>query len=251
MISMHRTSTTRIRFLFNWTSSTDTKQFRNWIAATTNNSVYEFQEYCAANRLPSPPGNLKMLVTPWGGDGNTGSAPIFDKMSAAANQVIVAVPAAAILMGVFGVAFPPVALLGIALGEWIAAAAPDIVLNVNEAANVNADDMREILYNKLAQSIHFPKVGEGYWLAQIAFVINNVVIENNPPYGNATTPGSGRCAVIEAWGFQNGMWATHGRYGAFHTNPGIPASSNTWHSVVERRTFTSGYIAFGWQHDWF
>ncbi len=238
-----------IEILFTWTSSIDTKQFRNWIAATTNNSVYEFQGYCAANGLPSPPGDLKMLVTPWGGDGNTGATPMFDKMSAA-NQVIVGIPAVAILMGVFGVTFPPAAILGIAFGEWIAAAAPDIVLNVNEAANVNADDMREILYHELAHSTHFGKVGEGYWLPNIAYVMNNAIPPgNNPPYGTSSTPGSGRCAVIEAWGFQNGMWATHGRYGGTHTNPGFPAARFTWQALLEIRTVTSGYIAFGWQYD--
>jgi len=234
-----------IQILFTWTSSIDTKQFRNWIAATTNNSVYEFQGYCAANSLPNPPGNLKMLVTPWGSE-NKGAAPMWDKMSPAA-QLYLGVPMAAIMMAVFGAASHPIA--GLNLAQWLTVAAPDIVLNTNDASQVNADDMRNLLYHELAHSIHFVKVGEEYWLLNIAYVMQNQISGINPPYGYAWVPGSGRCGVIEAWGYQNGMWATHLRYGLQHTNGGPPFGRFTWQAALEGGKFRSDYIAFGWQYD--
>ena len=232
---------------FDWTSSIDSKTFRNWVASTANNSVYEFQAYLNVQKINvMPPGNLKILITPWGSV-NSGATPMLDKFSVLP-QIMLYSSATGIL-GVLGVLGPAGVALNIAFSSWLVAAAPDVVLNTNESNEVNADDIREILYHELAHTIHFEQVGEAYWLAQIDFVLTNSILDNNPPYGNGNQAGSGRCEIIEMWGFQNGMWATHLRYGVDHSN-GLPIASNTWQAILERERFwDDGFIAFGWQYD--
>ena len=224
---------------FNWTNAINTKGFRDWAAATTNNTVYDFQNYAVGNGLPNPPGNLKILITPWGNE-NSGAAPMLDKSYL--NSAILAATAAELLFGVFGVLNATAAIPTLALGAWITVAAPDVVLNLNEPGNVNADDVREILYHELAHAQHFTQAGPLYWLANIEYIIANL------GYGNGTASGAGRCAIIEMWGWQNGPRITHARYGLSHSN-GIPLASNTWEALLERRKFTSGYIPFAWQYD--
>ncbi len=232
---------------FDWTSSIDSKKFRNWVASTTNNSVYEFQAYLTLQKINEmPPGNLKILITPWG-DENTGAAPMLDKFSILPQIVLYS--SATGILGVFGVFGPADVAASIAFSSWIVAAAPDLVLNTNEPDEVNADDIREILYHELAHTIHFAQVSENYWLAQIDFVMTNAILGNNPPYGDGNQPGSGRCEVIEMWGFQNGMWAAHLRYGLNHSN-GAPVNTRTWQADLERdRFWENGFIAYGWQYD--
>lgn len=197
-----------------------------------------YQVYTADNSLPNPPGDLKVLITQWGGK-NTGAAPMLDKF----NQFNFISSSTALLAGVFGVAGPAGSIIGLPIGLWLSAAAPDIVLNLNEAGNVNSDDVREILYHELSHAIHFAQVGEDYWLDEILFTIANL------GYGDGSAPGSGRAAIVEMWGYQNGYWATHLRYGLNHSNGGSNPAASTWEAVVELGKFESGYIPYGWQHD--
>jgi len=183
---------------------------------------------------------LKILVTPWGNEGNTGAAPMLDK--APVNSYILGSPGLGILAGVFGVRifFAP-GLVPI-IASWLTVAAPDIVFNCNAAANVNADDIREISYHELAHSIHFERAGNGYWLDEIVFTIIHL------GYGDGNDPGSGRVEVVESWGFQTGMAMTDLRYGVSHSNP----FGGTWGAISERSMFFdvgNTYIPFGWQHD--
>lgn len=227
---------------FDWTSTIDTRQFRNWVASTINNSIYETQRYNTFNGLPNPPGNLKVLVSLWG-EGNTGAAPMLDK--APLTSLVLGSPGSSgigLLAGVFGVRafFSPVVVP--IISTWLTVAAPDIVFNLNNAANVNADDIREISYHELAHSIHFEKAGNGYWLDEILFTIVHF------GYGDGNDAGSGRVEVVESWGFQTGMAMAHLRYGASHSNP----FGGTWEAILERSMFFDGgntYIPFGWQYD--
>lgn len=229
---------------FNWTNTIGTKAFRNWVASTANNTIHDFQVFTNDNDLPNPPGDLKVLITPWG-SANTGAAPMLDKSFVA--SFILAADASGLFGGLFAVTGPIGSLVGIAMGAWLAVAAPDIVLNINESNNVNSDDIRELLYHELAHAQHFTQVGDSYWLDNIEYVIDN------NGYGDGTASGAGRCAVIEMWGFHTGMWAAHLSYGLNHSNGSSigngSLAANTWQAKLERAQFASGYIPFGWQYD--
>lgn len=233
-----------IAIQFNWTNSIGNKTFRNWVASTVNNTIYAFQFYASDNDLPNPPGDLKVLITPWG-SGNTGATPMLDKSFLA--SFILTSDASGLFGGLFAVTGPIGSLAGISIGAWLALAAPDIVLNVNDASEVNSDDIRELMYHELAHAQHFTQVSNSYWLDNIEYIIHHL------DYGDGTAPGAGRCAVIEMWGWQNGMWATHLSYGLNHSNPpnlgGGALAANTWQGRLEFSRFASGYIPFGWQYD--
>ena len=225
---------------FNWTNSIDSKTFRNWAAATANNSVFEFQNYSAANGLPSPPGNLKILITPWGNE-NKGSAPMLEKLGITSE--VWSTTTAKILGGVFGIFGPvPPYLLFFPFGAVLTIAAPDIVMNINDANDVNADDFRALFYHELAHAQHAMQVGPIYWSNNIGYVADH------GGYGQANFLGAGSCAIIEMWGLYNGSWAAHLRYGVSHSSPGDP-NVNTWGGRLERGTFSDGYIPDGWLLD--
>ena len=229
-----------INVAFNWTNAINTKGFRDWAAATTNNTVYDFQNYAVGNGLPNSPGNLKILITPWGNE-NSGAAPMLDKSYL--SSAILASNTLELVFGVFGVLNATAAVPVAALTVWITVAAPDVVLNLNEPGNVNADDVREILYHELAHAQHFAQAGTQYWHANIEYIISHL------GYGDGTAPGAGRCSVIEMWGWQNGPRATHGRYGLSHSNGGLDPAFTTWEADIEDDTFVWGFMPIGWQHD--
>jgi hypothetical protein len=244
---------------FDWTNNIDTRQFRNWVASTINNSIYETQRHFAFLGLPHPPGNLKILVTQWG-DGNSGAAPMLDKSPSNSTILTSALVVGGTIGGVFlfsyEIANAAAATLfhldlpnssvgsetlfgGALLAPIIGVAAPDIVFNMNNPDDVETDDIRDISYHELAHSIHFLRAGEAYWLDEIIYtIVNN-------GYGDGNTPGHGRVEVVEAWGFQMGYNMAHIRYGDAHSE----GLFNSWLRQVENRRFDSGFIPFGWQHD--
>ena len=233
---------------FNWTNNIDSKTFRNWAAATANNSVFEFQNYAAANGLPNPPGNLKILITPWGNE-TTGATPMLDKSFISS---AIAAATGTELLPYLGVLTPVVGGLvvvaALPLSLWLTIAAPDVVLNLADPTEVNADDVRELAYHKLAHAQHFTQAGAWYWNEQAIYVITHF------GYGNGTANGAGRCSVIESWGWQNGRIAAHGRYGVNNSNVGN-TSVNTWRRRLEGDFAWSltpagvAFIPWGWQWD--
>jgi len=137
--------------------------------------------------------------------------------------------------------------LALPLTAWLEVTAPDISINLNNSANVNSDDIRELAYHELSHALHFNQVGSSYWLDNMAYTMAHL------GYGAGTAPGAGRCSVIESWGFQIGMFATHLRYGASNSNPGTP-STNTWRARLEGDlawTISSGttHIPYAWEWD--
>jgi len=228
---------------FNFTNAIGTFDFRNWVASTVNNAVFEFGGFVASQGIAGTlPGDLQMLINPWG-QGNVGSAPMLDKMGFIP-QVILFASSTAILNGVLHVIPAP---LVVPIGQWLQIFAPDITLNLNDAGNVNSDDIREIIYHELSHAMHFNKVGSSYWLDNIAYTVLHL------GYGDGTAPGAGRCSVIESWGFQIGKISTHLRYGTSHSNPGN-TFTNTWRALLERDfawTTSSGtpHIPYAWEWD--
>lgn len=133
--------------MFNFTNAINTIAFRNWVASTANNAVFEFGGFVASQGIAgSLPGDLQILVDPWG-DGNIGSAPMLDKMGFVQQIILMGTPQA-LFAGVFNVLSlspiftPPL----IPLAEWLVVFAPDITLNLSNAGEVNADfDMEPII----------------------------------------------------------------------------------------------------------
>ncbi len=229
---------------FNFTNAINSFDFRNWVASSVNNAVFEYGGFVASQGISgSLPGDLQILTTPWGSD-NTGAAPMLDKLGFI-QQIILFGSANALLRGVFnvvGLVFP------VQIAEWLEVFAPDISLNLNDSGEVNSDDIRELIYHELSHAMHFNKVGSNYWLANIAYTVLHL------GYGDGTAAGAGRCSVIESWGFMVGIISTHLRYGSNNSNTGNPLT-NTWRRRLERDFAWivppggTPHIPFAWEWD--
>ena len=236
-----------IAIKFDFTNAIGSWNFRNWAASTVNNAVFEFGGFIGSQGITrSLPGNLKILLTPWGSGGNSGAAPMLDKIGFI-QQFILFGTANSILTGVLGVLAPGAVPLALPLASWLEITAPDISLNFNDSGEVNSDDMRELAYHELSHALHFSQVGSNYWLANIVYIMEHL------GYGDGTAPGAGRCSVIESWAYQIGMNSTHLRYGGSNSNGGNTAY-NTWRKMLEEdmAVTTSGgipHIPYGWEWD--
>lgn len=235
---------------FDYTSAIGSSQFRDWVASTTNNAVHEFGAYKTLNGILTPlPDDLKITTTPWQSGDNIGAAPMLDKIGFIPVYYTGSQPLN-ILSGVFGI-FKAVNGISFAfLAAWLDAAAPDITLNLNISGEVNADDIRDLVYHELSHALHFAKVGKDYWVTNTAYVVDH------NGYGSADAPGAGRCSVIESWGFAFGTIATHLRYGILNSNGGNPAF-DTWRALLEENHHWGGdtppgfpaLIPMGWLWD--
>jgi hypothetical protein len=232
-----------ISIKFDHTSDIGSWAFRNWVASTINNSVFEFRKFITDQSIEgSLPNNLKILTTPWG-DQNDAAAPMLDKLGPF-QQLLIGVSSYAILRSVCNVYYAaPYGIVLPQIAAWMQVVGPDINFNLNNSNQVNSDDIRETAYHELAHALHFNKVGSSYWLKNMAYVILH------RGYGDGTDPNAGRCSVIETWGFQVGILSAHLRYGNDNSNGGDP-SFNTWRRRLELSYGWAGtFIPFGWQWD--
>jgi hypothetical protein len=234
-----------ISIMFGHTNTIDSHEFRNWVASTVNNSVFEYKDFISSESIEgSLNGNLKLLITPWGND-NTGAAPMLDKLGFW-QSLILNLQANVILHGMFSVTGHPGAPVA-PITAWLQIAAPDLALNLNQETQVNADDVRELAYHELSHALHFRKAGSPYWLRNIEYTLRH------SGYGNGNAAGAGRCSVIESWGFEVGMISTHLRYGPNNSNVGNPGT-NTWRAILEAdyaqvTTGITPHIPNGWLWD--
>ena len=110
-------------------------------------------------------------------------------------------------------------------------------------------------YEALAKYGHYQQVGNAYWAAEIAQIISNA-ITTGEAYGNKTTSGSGRIAVVESWGFFIGNTFNALKYNGPNPNTAdrernqlennIPVDNV---SVQRWNTGSQGWIPIGLPHD--
>lgn len=77
------------------------------------------------------------------------------------------------------------------------AAIPDIVYNYGDETGEASDRIKQTFYHEFAHAAHFAGLNNNsYWQANVNYVINNAISDNNSPYGTRGTPGFERCAII-------------------------------------------------------
>ena len=103
---------------------------------------------------------------------------------------------------------------------------------------------------KYGHSQHYSQVGNLYWAQEIIYTVNN------GGYGNKTTSGSGRAAVVESWGFFIGN-----TFNALKYNGPNPNTANRERNQLENNipvdnvsvqlwnTGSQGWIPIGLPHD--
>lgn len=86
----------------------------------------------------------------------------------------------------------PTSLLWIAIRFVV----PDIIIKAN--ASQGTDGVFETTFHELGHASHFKKVGNGYWIKYINYIITYG--NSNNPYGDGSGHNSGHAGVGEMWG---------------------------------------------------
>jgi len=229
-----------VQYTFSYSSNPDTNTALKWTAANFINSLWDMRQYCATQELPNPPVNLNV----WVSDRITqaASAPMLRSM-ANSSQLVSAVQ----------FLFPGAAS---AILSVVKAYAPDITMRIQGGGTTtrNAENVSGTFFHELAHSIHYAQVGNNYWAEEIIYTVAN------GGYGNKTTSGSGRPAVVESWGFYVGPTFNRTKYAAFGTALGNTIMDREGRTLENQRrddttpyttngTDSRGWIPAGLLHD--
>jgi hypothetical protein len=228
-----------VTYLRDWNiSHNETKYYS---AATFNNALYNFDDYAGADGLNTTHNNLQILIHRFPGNNNqflgSGAAPMLNKMqmSGSAQAITIGTFLTATVGGIAGIAPNPVA-------TFVA----DVYFCYNRggaAEDYTTDQIKELAYHEYAHVIHYKKVGNPMWEANIQFVVNHL------GYGNSGNNGSGRCALIESWAYYLGREYAHRRYGPNrHSRPTNQNFQNSWYRLNEVTSFDN-YFPSGFLHD--
>lgn len=213
---------------------------RLWIACHAINSLREYKVYAQQHNILQPPSNLNMWVTGAKREGGLtwsryAAAPMLKQM---ANSSILN----GFVKFVIAINNP----LAAAVVQVMQQHLPDITYNYSEfefpVYHTNTDEITEIFYHELAHASHYAKVGNNYWAAYIAYIVAN------NGYGSASSNGSGRTAISEAWAYSCAPTFAHQRFG----NSTSLVGNETWQARIERfnpNTWSDGWIPKGLMHD--
>lgn len=228
-----------------------------WHAATANNALWDYYQYAAADGITLPPGDLKVLLTNWGG--GAAAAPMLNQTGFAWQGAFAAQVMFSYLFPTF-LSFLPVTVT--VLSSYFAAFAPDIVFNYDQST-IASDRFKETLYHEFAHASHYQGLPAGsrntYWNSNVVYVLTNELNNNNSPYGTRGTPGFQRCAVIEMWGFHLGPHYADRKYGVLHSRSpnAFPATIQATRWLYAQEPFLSdiaggdldNFIPMGLFHD--
>ena len=222
------------------------KALRYWMAATANNSLYEFDDMAIAEGVGIPPQQLEVLVT---NQSSNGAAPMIDKIN---NQDIIATLGLpnileAFLENTFD------------FFEVFDVLPPDVIIGYDkEESKLKSDQINTTIYHEYAHAAHFAAAGEDLWLSNIEHILEVKDFKKGGAtmgtYGDGNQDGSDLCALIETWGEHIGKTYTDKTYGLMHSNSIIPLEmERTRHFYeLERQDFWDVgflYIPEGILHD--
>ncbi len=215
----------------------------HWYAATANNALYEYDAFAQQDGILPPANGLKILLTNYEG---AAAAPMLEDLRFSTLTPLLAyltsnplaTTVALLRVGAGGWSF--LAAVGLQnLRAYLFAFAPDIVYNYGEE-NFRSDRIKRTFYHEYGHASHFRALNnDSYWVDNILYIVENVLLNHNPPYGNGTRNGAPRCAVIEMWGGHIGFVYADRQYGLFHSNANspFPAVQNDFRHIFQLERF--------------
>jgi len=186
-----------VDYTFFNTPDLETEEKAEWMACQTINSMREFEVYSNEDGLLAPVKKMNVWLTTKVTINGAGSAPMIHKI------------------GTTPLMFTIIELYLISSGHPIFAAlypilidfSPDITFGYDVKYDVlTSDVIANTLYHEFTHSTHYRKVGNGYWLSYIGYIVTNL------GYGDGTASGAGRIEVSETWAETIGDIYTDRRY---------------------------------------
>jgi hypothetical protein len=219
----------------------------SYFAATVNNAHYEHTDMCTQDGITPMYHGMNYLINPFS-DGS--AACLMLKQLQSSNN------GAPVTTGLILAAFRSVPAMAGGPSMYLTACPPDIIVGSNHEFNdgtrayelYTSDRLRSIIYHEMAHAVHYRKAGPTFWLNLVSHeVAMSLVTNGEDPYGDGNQPGSGRCALVEAWGEHLGLTYTHRRYGINHSNGPDPIL-NSWFAILEARVGGEvwGNINYSW-----
>ncbi len=197
----------------------DSRNEQSYVAALTNNSIHEY--YDDFSDMPSP-GKIKILIHNLGDELN--AAPMFSEIDQ--DQFTLGD-----ITGFLSAYTVPFVGLLYDLWDW---SKPDVFLSFGD--DRPSDRKRSTVYHEMTHVSQYAMAGPAWWEEYVWYIIS-VSFTNEPgPYGDGSSPGSGRAELTEGMAYAHGPIIAENKYGLSHSNPGIP-DQNRYINLSERLRF--------------
>ena len=161
---------------------------KGWRWSTVNNATVKYFDYCEQFGIGKPHSNLRIVAN---GKSGGGAAPMARRtwgwLGFRTNSDLIS--------------FFSKMTISIPLNKlWIFTrlVLPDVIVYAN--SDQGTKHVFSVTFHELGHASHFRKVGSGYWVKYINYIITYGKIDGTNPYGDGSGYNSGICGVGEMWG---------------------------------------------------
>ena len=160
-----------------------------WRWATVNNATVKYFNYCSQMGIGQPHNNLRVVAL--GGTGFS-SAPMLRRIWGYAGFTSNS------KVSTFISKANKITLYANVLWVLTKFILPDLI--IRSGSSKGTDGVFSTAFHELAHASHFKKVGSGYWMKYINYILTYGAINNDKsPYGDGHGKNNGVCALGEAW----------------------------------------------------
>ncbi|MBI5373711.1 MAG: hypothetical protein HZA79_16925 [Sphingobacteriales bacterium] len=201
-----------INYIFtkpNPTSAHD-KELPYWVAATTHNSVLEYGQYASENNIPSPPSQLKVLITNWGFMEAAGASPMFNKCPGSMT----------VNYASFFIAQPTFFAIVNGLSQLVQylTSKVDVIIGYKAAladynCRLTSARLKALTYHELGHTSHYAQAGCDFWIQYRQAIVHELLSSSRPPYGEGNDTEAAIVATGEMWGNHCEYFFTNRHYG--------------------------------------
>jgi hypothetical protein len=218
-----------------FTTSTNQKGNRYWVAATANNAVLEHRDYCSQFGFSGPPLNLNIYITDWGIEAGLASTPLFGK------RYWSNVPSSFVNTFLVGLASNSVPLVGwyISFFSTIARTRLDMAVDyhINDMCRFSSDHIKETFYHELSHASQYNQVGDTWYTNFVNAELDEAAAhpganDKYNPYGDGHSSNSPIIALGEAWGYHMGHFLANQTYPTTASPQSEQVGGETWTSTM-------------------
>lgn len=210
-LGIYGSTKNNVQFIFNPTTSVNSKGNRYWVAATTQNVVQEHKAYASQFGFSAAPDHLNIYLTNWGITNGLSSTPLFHK------RYLTDLPGS--FFNTFLVSAPAYTVAG-GLGACLAIFARiNVDMAIDYRTDINSfksDWIKETIYHELCHASHYSQVGTNWYSnfvnAELAEIVNHPSGSLNL-YGDGHSSNSPIIALGEGWAYHMGHFLADQTYG--------------------------------------